>query len=110
MIGDASRRTITLSHQAQMKRFHADLVRVLKGQHSKQVTVEELPTAYERIFNRVFSPVEYGLCFLDDLLAELPTNTVVVTRSNDVVTIGIPKREQTPEEVSKYQPCYVRHN
>lgn len=101
LIGDASRRVVTLSHQAQMKRFTSDLLRVLKVQHSKQITLGDFPAAYERIMSRPFSPVEYGLCHLEDLLDELPRNTVVVTRTSNVVTVGILKREQTPEEVMR---------
>lgn len=100
-MGDANRRVITLSHQAQMKRFHSDLLRVLKNQHSKQIAIEEFPSAYERTMNKTFNPVEYGLCYLEDLLNEVPSNNVVVTRSSNIVTIAIPKHEQTPEEAMR---------
>lgn len=99
LMGEADRRIITLSHQAQMKRFTTDLLRVLKNQHSKQISIENFPVAYERTLNKPFNAMEYGLCYLEDLLGEIPSNAFVITRSNNVVTIGIPKREQTPEEV-----------
>lgn len=99
LMGDADRRIITLSHQAQIKRFTSDLLRVLKSQHSKQITIEEFPAAYERTLNKPFNPVEYGLCYLEDLLEEAPPNTFVITKTSNVVSVGIPKREQTPEEV-----------
>lgn len=98
LMGDADRRIITLSHQAQIKRFTSDLLRVLKNQHSKQINTDDFPTAYERTLNKPFNPIEYGLCYLDDLLEEVPSNTFVITKSSNIVTIGIPKREQTAEE------------
>lgn len=98
-MGDPNRRIITLSHSAQMRRFTSDLLRVLKGQASKQLFLHEFPAIYERMLNKQFNPVEYGLCSLEDLLDEVPENTVVISKSNNVVTIGIPKREQTAEEI-----------
>ena len=37
---------LTLSHRAQVRRFTADLVRVLKGQPGKQLSVDAFPEAY----------------------------------------------------------------
>lgn len=98
-MGDGTRRVITLSHPAQMRRFTSDLLRVLKVQPSKQIGITAFPTAYEKFMNKPFSPVEYGLCMFEDLLQEVPDNTIVFTRNNDEVFIAIPKREQTNEEV-----------
>lgn len=70
-MGDVNRRVITLSHQAQMRRFTYDLLRILRSQPSKQLAVNEFPAAFERILGKPFSAVEYGLCSLDDLLSEV---------------------------------------
>lgn len=98
IIGDADHRIITLTHQVQMKRFTNDLLRILKSQPSKQISIEDFPTVYERTFYKTFNPIEYGLCYLEDLLDEVPSNTFLITKTSNVVTIGIPKREQTAEE------------
>ena len=37
ILGEGSRAVVTLSHRAQLKRFTADLLRVLKSQAAKQV-------------------------------------------------------------------------
>lgn len=100
-MGDGSRRVITLTHSSQMRRFISDLLRVLKVQPNKQIDLTEFPTAYERTLNRPFNPVEYGLCTLDDLLCEVPENTIVIMRENENFYISVPKREQTAEEIEK---------
>lgn len=94
---------VTLSHRAQVRRFTSDLLRVLKAQYSKQVTLSEFPVAYQRVLNRNFEVVNYGVCRVEDLLGEVAETTVLVTsipNSNDVL-IAIPKREQTQEEMEK---------
>lgn len=94
---------VTLSHRAQVRRFTSDLLRVLKAQYSKQVTLSEFPVAYQRVLNRSFEVVNYGVCRVEDLLAEVAETTVLVSsipNSNDVL-IAIPKREQTQEEMEK---------
>lgn len=100
-MGDGYRRVITLTHTTQIRRFTSDLLRVLKVQPNKQVAVNEFTTAYERTLNKPFNPVEYGLCNLDDLLCEIPENTVVISREEEGLFISVPKREQTPEEVAR---------
>lgn len=98
-MGDGTRRVITLSHSAQIRRFTSDLLRVLKVQPSKQISITSFPVAYEKVMNKPFNPVEYGLCMFEDLLQEVPENTIVFIRSNEEVLIAIPKREQTNEEI-----------
>ncbi|KAF5297348.1 hypothetical protein FQA39_LY12187 [Lamprigera yunnana] len=92
-----SKRIITLTHSAQVRRFTSDLLRLLKGQASKRVAISSFSTAYEKTFRKTFNAVEYGLCNLDDLLAEVPEGTVVITDTD----IAIPKREQTTEEIKR---------
>ncbi|XP_044272582.1 meiosis regulator and mRNA stability factor 1 [Tribolium madens] len=101
IIGDGSRKIITLSHQAQMRRFTSDLLRVLKVQPTKQITVGDFPAAYERVMNRVFNPVDYGLCTFLDLLDEVPDNVVVIMHNDENLVISVPKREQTAKQLMK---------
>ncbi|KRT80036.1 hypothetical protein AMK59_7328, partial [Oryctes borbonicus] len=99
ILGYGARRVITLTHSTQVRRFTSDLLRVLKGQVSRQLMANEFPAAYERIIGKPFNAIEYGLCNLHDLLDEVPDNTVVIIKRNGTVGIAIPKREQTAEEI-----------
>ncbi|XP_066139891.1 meiosis regulator and mRNA stability factor 1 isoform X1 [Euwallacea fornicatus] len=101
IMGDSYRRIITLTHSAQVRRFTSDLLRVLKVQPNKQIAVYEFASAYEKALNKPFNPVEYGLCSLEDLLCEIPENTVAITRDEEGVFICVPKREQTADEVAR---------
>lgn len=84
-----------------MRRFTSDLLRVLKVQPCKQICLNEFAGAYEKVMNKPFNPVDYGLCTFVDLLDELPEHIVVVCQTDDNVTIAMPKREQTPKEVMR---------
>lgn len=46
ILGMGSKRLLTLTHRAQVKRFTQDLLRLLKSQASKQVVVREFSQAY----------------------------------------------------------------
>lgn len=97
IIGDGFRKMITLTHTTQMKRFTSDLLRVLRAQPLKKISIQEFPIAFEKVMNKQFNSVDYGLCMFDDLLDEVPENTIV--RENGDIVISIPKREQTDEEI-----------
>lgn len=101
VIGEGSRKQITLTHRAQGKRFTSDILRCLKSQASKQIIVKELPEIYNKVMNKPFQITDYGICDLMDLLTELADNTVVLTGSNADMIIAIPKREQTSEEIER---------
>ncbi|KAG8237327.1 hypothetical protein J437_LFUL016342 [Ladona fulva] len=105
VMGDGSRRMVTLSHRAQIRRFTSDLLRILKSQTNKQVTFSAFATIYEKVIGRPFSAPDYGVCYLEDILAEVSENTVVVSQSpNETppnLIISVPKREQTPNEIEK---------
>lgn len=81
-----------------MRRFTSDLLRVLKSQPNKQITITEFPSAFERVILRPFNPVDYGLCTLEDLVDEVPENTVLISRGTETFIV-LPKREQTAQEV-----------
>lgn len=101
LMGEGNKRMLTLTHRSQMRRFTIDLLRILKLQSSKQVNINELPGMFERYHGKAFDPVDYGLCYLTDLLSQLTENTVVITNSGCDSFIAIPKREQTPKEIDK---------
>lgn len=111
-MGEGNKRVVTLSHRAQVRRFTSDLLRVLKSQASKQLMVSELHQVFERALGRPFDPVDYGLCYLDDLLTQLSANIVLVAGEGSQMTICIPKREQTPDEIERtkqfaVQVCHI---
>ena len=102
VMGEGNKRMVTLSHRAQVRRFTSDLLRVLKAQASKQITLSEFPTIFSRVLSKPWDVVDYGVCEITDILNEVSENTVVVTNfnANDKL-IAIPKREQTPDEIER---------
>lgn len=101
VLGEGNKRTLTLAHRAQVKRFSCDLLRVLKSQPAKAITLEAFPSAYEKIQIRSWNIVDYGVCDIEDMLAEVGETTVIVNRLGRETTIAIPKREQTPDEIER---------
>jgi len=102
ILGEGNRRYVTLSHRAQVKRFTSDLLRILKAQASKQISVDLFASLYEKTLSRTFDPRDYGLCHLSDLLAQVAEASVVVMATADGhETIALPKREQTFEEMER---------
>jgi len=45
-MGSGSHRCVTLTHSAQVKRFTAEILRILKVQASKQIGILDLPAVY----------------------------------------------------------------
>lgn len=107
IIGEGSRAMITLSHRAQVKRFTSDLLKVLKTQPSKQIALYDLPTMFEKSTHKTFKISDYGVCEIEDMIADVSETSVVISTEcndgTDDVMISIPKREQTNEEVSRTQ-------
>lgn len=102
VMGEGNNRVITLSHRAQVRRFTSDLLRVLKSKASKQVALSEFPSVYARVIAKPWDIVDYGVCDIEDILNEIPKNTIVVTLINGGdKMIAIPKREQTEEEIKR---------
>ncbi|XP_023680927.1 meiosis regulator and mRNA stability factor 1 isoform X4 [Paramormyrops kingsleyae] len=101
ILGMGSKRLLTLTHRAQVKRFTQDLLKLLKFQVSKQVVIRDFMQAYHWCFSRDWSVVEYGMCDLMDLLSEIPDTTITITLQDTDTIISIPKRERTPEEVER---------
>ena len=90
---------ITLSHRAQIKRFTSDLLKVLKGQPSKQMALYDLPAMFAKITLRPFKICDYGVCEIEDMIADISETSVVISTENsdgtDDIVISIHKREQT---------------
>uniref|UniRef100_A0A8D8QAS1 Meiosis arrest female protein 1 n=1 Tax=Cacopsylla melanoneura TaxID=428564 RepID=A0A8D8QAS1_9HEMI len=123
VMGEGSRRLITLSHRAQMRRFTSDLLRCLKSVPNKQCLMSAFPAVFARVHARPFDPVDYGLSSLSDLLANVSENTIVICPATTSTTcnggvdeaaagsenvpqegdvmIAVPKREQTSDEIER---------
>ncbi|XP_056122004.1 meiosis regulator and mRNA stability factor 1 isoform X1 [Rhinichthys klamathensis goyatoka] len=101
ILGLGSKRLLTLTHRAQIKRFTQDLLKLLKFQASKQVVIGDFAQAYHWCFSRNWQVMDYGMCDLMDLLAEIPDTTITVTQQDCDTLISVPKRERTSEEVER---------
>ncbi|XP_056392845.1 meiosis regulator and mRNA stability factor 1 isoform X2 [Hyla sarda] len=101
ILGMGSKRFLTLTHRAQVKRFTQDLLKLLKSQASKQVIVREFLQAYHWCFSRDWEVTEYGVCELVDIVSEIPDTTICVSQQENEIVISIPKRERTPDEIER---------
>ncbi|XP_028830244.1 meiosis regulator and mRNA stability factor 1 isoform X2 [Denticeps clupeoides] len=101
ILGLGSKRLLTLTHRAQVKRFTQDLLKLLKFQASKQVVIQDFMQAYHWCFSRDWQVVSYGMCDLMDLLSEIPDTTITITHQDEDMVISVPKRERTPQEVER---------
>ncbi|XP_056607322.1 meiosis regulator and mRNA stability factor 1 isoform X2 [Triplophysa dalaica] len=101
ILGLGSKRLLTLTHRAQVKRLTQDLLKLLKFQASKQVLISDFSQAYHWCFSRNWQVVDYGMCDLMDLLAEIPDTTITISPQESDTLISVPKRERTAEEVER---------
>lgn len=101
IIGMGTKRLLTLTHRAQVKRFTQDLLKLLKFQASKQVAIKDFMQAYHWCFSRDWRVTDYGICDLMDLLAEIPDTTITITHHTTDMIISVPKRERTMEEMER---------
>jgi hypothetical protein len=90
---------LTLTHRVQVRRFSNDLLKVLKSNSTKQMFADEFPTCYERHFLKRFDIRDYGVCFLEDMLAEMSESTVCRKEVGNRTFIQIPKIIQLEEEI-----------
>jgi len=105
VIGEGESRVVVLAQQAQVRRFTSDLIRILKAQAKRQAALIELPDLFTKTFSRVFDPIDYGLCAIEDLVSAVPPNTIVFEPPaqegqlpSQSTILSLPKREQTAEE------------
>lgn len=99
ILGMGTKRLLTLTHRAQVKRFTQDLLKLLKFQASKQVAIKDFMQAYHWCFSRDWRVVDYGICDLIDLLTEIPDTTITIAHQDTDTIISVPKRERTMEEM-----------
>lgn len=95
VLGSGSSRIITISAAAQSRRWTSELVKVLKGQPGRAVQLHELPQLYHAATGRPFSPVDYGVCTVAELMQRVNPQAVTVAPDG---TISLPRRLPTPEE------------
>ncbi|XP_006872021.1 PREDICTED: meiosis arrest female protein 1 isoform X1 [Chrysochloris asiatica] len=101
ILGMGSKRLLTLTHRAQVKRFTQDLLKLLKSQASKQVIVREFSQAYHWCFSKDWDVTEYGVCELIDIVSELPDTTICLSQQDNEMVICIPKKERTQDEIER---------
>uniref|UniRef100_A0A667IJ39 Meiosis regulator and mRNA stability factor 1 n=1 Tax=Lynx canadensis TaxID=61383 RepID=A0A667IJ39_LYNCA len=101
ILGMGSKRLLTLTHRAQVKRFTQDLLKLLKSQASKQVIVREFSQAYHWCFSKDWDVTEYGVCELIDIVSEIPDTTICLSQQDSEMVICIPKRERTQDEIER---------
>lgn len=99
ILGMGTKRLLTLTHRAQVKRFTQDLLKLLKFQASKQVAIKDFMQAYHWCFSRNWRVIDYGICDLMDLLVEIPDTTITITHQATDTVISVPKRDRTVEEI-----------
>ena len=103
IIGEGSKTVITLAHKAQVRRFTNDLLKMLKNQVEKQFLLSSFPFIFERTFFKTYNIEDYGVCFLKDMLIDVPENTIAMEDIDHDgftvdVMISVFKRDQTQEE------------
>ncbi|XP_074867395.1 meiosis regulator and mRNA stability factor 1 isoform X2 [Carettochelys insculpta] len=101
ILGMGSKRLLTLTYRAQVKRFTQDLLKLLKSQASKQVIVREFLQAYHWCFSKDWDVTDYGVCELADIISEIPETTICLSQQDNEMVICIPKRERTQEEIER---------
>ncbi|XP_012867082.1 PREDICTED: meiosis arrest female protein 1 isoform X2 [Dipodomys ordii] len=101
ILGMGSKRLLTLTHRAQVKRFTQDLLKLLKSQASKQVVLREFSQAYHWCFSKDWDVTEYGVCELTDIIAEIPDTVICLSQQDNDTVICIPKRERTQDEIER---------
>ncbi|XP_037293714.1 meiosis regulator and mRNA stability factor 1 [Manduca sexta] len=95
VLGSGSSRVITLSAAAQARRWTSDVVKMLKAAPKRALATPDVPALYQATFGRVFSPADYGLCSLPELMRRVSPHAVVTSPDG---TISLPRRTPTPEE------------
>ncbi|KAJ3614821.1 hypothetical protein NHX12_018391 [Muraenolepis orangiensis] len=99
ILGMGTKRLLTLTHRAQLKRFTKDLLKLLKIQDNKEVAMKDFMQAYHWCFCKKWQVTDYGACDLMDLLNVMSNSTITLTQQEDGLAISIPKRERTVEEM-----------
>jgi len=105
IIGEGSKTIITLAHKAQVRRFTNDLLKMLKNQVEKQFLLSSFPLVFERTFLKSFNIEDYGVCYVNDILTDVPENTITMEKvdsgSEVDILISVFRRDQTQEEMMR---------
>lgn len=97
VLGDGNKRILTLTHRCQVKRFFNDLVRILKGKPQRSMSISEIPKEFSNFSKKPFDIIDFGVCYLDDLIDELKDNKEVVI-DHEHGHIKLYRKEQTDVE------------
>ncbi|CAH8435677.1 unnamed protein product [Dicrocoelium dendriticum] len=98
VMGTGHARLLTLSHRVQVRRFTNELIKVLKSQSTKSCRLADYASLFKRIYRKDFRIRDYGVCYLTDMLMEVPDNAVETLKLGSEYIISLPKRMQTTEE------------
>ncbi|RWS32020.1 meiosis arrest female protein 1-like protein [Leptotrombidium deliense] len=98
ILGEGPKRVLTLTHREQTKRFAADLLKVLKAQPGKRLTLIQFPDLFAAVLEKPFCITDYGVCHVTDILEDLWEGTAIMKQEEEDIVVEIPKREQTEEE------------
>ncbi|CAF3561415.1 unnamed protein product [Rotaria sordida] len=97
VLGDGNKRILTLTHRCQVKRFFNDLVRILKNKPQRSMAISEIPKEFTNFSKKPFDIIDFGVCFLDDLIGELKDNKEIVI-DRELGIIKLYRKEQTNVE------------
>lgn len=53
----------------------------------------------DRCFSRDWQVIDYGMCDLMDLLAEIPDTTITITQQDSDTVISVPKRGEDSQHL-----------
>lgn len=93
VLGTGCSRMITLSCSAQAKRWSGELLRLLRAQPVRTAQLSELPKLYQQVFGRPFSPADYGVCTMGELLDLVTPHAVQLSPSG---VLSLPRRAPPP--------------
>ncbi|CAF0731858.1 unnamed protein product [Adineta ricciae] len=97
ILGDGNKRILTLTHRCQVKRFFNDLVRILKNKPQRSMAISEIPKEFANFSKKPFDIIDFGVCYLDDLIGEIQDNKeVVIDREHGIIKLY--RKEQTDVE------------
>ena len=73
-------------------------------------TLTPFPSTFSaRVIGKSFDITDYGVCFIEDMLVELPESTIIVTGCGPNMVLAIPRRGKN--SLNKYCPhCLIYHH
>ncbi|KAK3579545.1 hypothetical protein CHS0354_028381 [Potamilus streckersoni] len=106
ILGTGDRKVLMLTHRAQVRRFTTDVLRLLKTINGRQINLSCLPEAISKMTGKPWDIIEYGVCTIEDMLADIPPSTIIATKDGSDAVLSIPKRalvsaDQTAEEMER---------